>query len=273
MSGARGRSRVHAFTLIELLVVIAVVAVLLGLMVPSLTGARDAGRAVSCLSNQRQLVTAWMLYAGDHAGRAMPLGDARSSVEAFYWWGSVTGSPTRVDHERGFLSAYLASGLHARSVYECAAQPWGTYRPQPAAVPAPGAPTSTYGYNGYYLSPAMTPGWNLEIGCQPWKRLADIERPGELLVFADTLLPGAPARNCALLDPPWLFSSASGWRWNDSPTTSFRHGTGACISARADGGARKVQGRAEWWVARELRIGSIGDCNDPAYVPDWRRWR
>jgi prepilin-type N-terminal cleavage/methylation domain-containing protein/prepilin-type processing-associated H-X9-DG protein len=53
----------RAFTLIELLVVIAIVAMIIGIMLPALGAARDAGRAVHCLSNQRQLGLALVMYA------------------------------------------------------------------------------------------------------------------------------------------------------------------------------------------------------------------
>jgi hypothetical protein len=121
----------------------------------------------------------------------------------------------------------------------------------------------------------MTPGWSYQIGAQPWKRISDIERPTEVLVFADTLLEGNPARNNALLDPPKLYSGGGQWATNPFPTTCFRHGRGAGAAAgsRADGSARADKAEPAWLTSPTLRIGSVGLQNDPHYVPDWKRWR
>lgn len=61
-------TRARAFTLVELLVTVALIAVLIGVLLPALGGARDAARAVACLSQVRQLQLASFMHTADHRG-------------------------------------------------------------------------------------------------------------------------------------------------------------------------------------------------------------
>lgn len=54
-----------AFTLIELLVVIAIIAILAAILFPVFAQAKEAAKATTILSNQKQISLACQLYMGD----------------------------------------------------------------------------------------------------------------------------------------------------------------------------------------------------------------
>ena len=58
--------RQSAFTLIELLVVIAIIAILAAILFPVFAQAREKARGISCLSNEKQIGTATMMYVQDY---------------------------------------------------------------------------------------------------------------------------------------------------------------------------------------------------------------
>lgn len=93
-------SRRSAFTLTELLVVIGIVALLAAILLPVLASARSSGRQTQCLSNQRQLGAALLLYTQDNDGR-FPRGVAQ--------------------YDPDFWDVLLLPYLKSRDVYCCPA--------------------------------------------------------------------------------------------------------------------------------------------------------
>lgn len=75
--GANTRRR--AFTIIELMVVISIIAVLLGITLPALKGARDAAHRASCLANLKGIGNGLQVYLNAHGQilpYALPLDDS-----------------------------------------------------------------------------------------------------------------------------------------------------------------------------------------------------
>ncbi len=157
---ARLRSRPNdsAFTLIELLVVIAIIAVLAAVLFPVFAQAREKGRAISCLSNGRQVGMALMLYLQDydetypqeHPGTSNPVVD------------DSTGQLEEIDFGSPFdkILPYVGSKDTSKAqLYVCPSDPdphgklvldsaGNCMRGEPG--PPPG-PLSSFVLNAYYL--------------------------------------------------------------------------------------------------------------------------
>ncbi|HAI11950.1 MAG TPA: competence protein ComGC, partial [Phycisphaerales bacterium] len=56
-----------------------IIALLIGILLPALAGARKSARASVCGSNIRQIGAAWLTYSSDHKDTVMPMADIRAA--------------------------------------------------------------------------------------------------------------------------------------------------------------------------------------------------
>lgn len=124
--------RVLGFTLVELLVVIAIIALLVSMLLPALSKAKDQARIVICASNQHQIITGVIAYGVENDGELPPTtqGMKYPDPQTTYW-----EDPRLLSH-RGDSSVYSpGEQLHGGrvSIY------LGDYLPQADIFLCPGA--------------------------------------------------------------------------------------------------------------------------------------
>lgn len=100
--------RQRRFTLIELLVVVAIIGILVTLLMPSLSRARDKARIAVCASNIRQVGIGLAMYVDDNNGR-FPM-----KVINAWWisnWTGVKGTSNGLTASKRPLNIYLKDNL------------------------------------------------------------------------------------------------------------------------------------------------------------------
>lgn len=180
-----------AFTLIELLVVIAVIAILAALLLPALAQAKESARLANCISNQRQLITAWQLYADDNGGRLPPNGPNLVATNSPPWASGGTHFDLPPFYDTKYIMdshyALLGAYLKTPAVYKC---PSDRATVKVTLVTLPKIRSySINGYlapNSYMISDPLYVNPNYVI----FRKQASLMKPDNIFVFMD-VLPGS----------------------------------------------------------------------------------
>lgn len=236
-------SRKTGFTLIELLVVIAVVALLMGILMPALNLVRSKARGVVCQARVRELLTAYILYAGDNEG-GLVSGDTSNKVEqgvpSTYCWvtppqyedGTIlpdTQRPTLEEELKGISRGRLYPYVKMTKTYHCEGarenQFFGGYR----SYSIPGL------MNGEYARPAIKVGRPDLVAT----KMGHIKRPEMKMVFLEDTDTRGWNMGSWVMDP-------SGHAWVDP--FAIWHGNSSSLGF-ADGHTE-----LHVWVSKSTRI-------------------
>jgi len=119
------------FTLMELLVVVSIMALLMSIMLPGLTSAREQGKRVVCLANIRNLTEAWLIYATDYDDHLCSADTDWDVPPSSHW---VADGPVIPDNDIGGTKQAIVNGVfwpyteRTLELYKCKSDSSGLLR-------------------------------------------------------------------------------------------------------------------------------------------------
>ncbi len=177
-------ARWAGFTLIELLVVIAIIAILAGMLLPALNGAKSKGERIACLNNLRQVSMFMQFYTDEnldvfpaHRNAGLTTDDAAPSVTN--WWGTQI-----VGRDAGRSNLFHCPSIKGKRLDNGVKWEWSF-----------DAHKVGYGYNSFFLGlhPYSTISFGVggtTFSSSPWFKRSRLVSPSQTLLVGDRMPKG-----------------------------------------------------------------------------------
>jgi prepilin-type processing-associated H-X9-DG protein/prepilin-type N-terminal cleavage/methylation domain-containing protein len=250
---AGARPRRGGFTLIELLVVVGIIAILLSIILPAVSGARKSAQGLKCQSNLRQLALAFHMYASENKQYLpfpttnLPIpnqltGNVGGSDQGWLWYNAIDPylqANSKGQEKRTGVAAYRTYKSYKQCVvYE-------TIEGEKAATGAQGNLTEfakTYKMNTHLRrAPVESPPGTI-VRRATYAKITDVKRNSEFVLIGDGL---------AIDQTPFIGGQYDSGQFtmevNDilEPGPALRHKGGANI-AFVDGHVQHVVLKGVW---------------------------
>ena len=215
--------RNKGFTLIELLVVIAIIAILAAILFPVFAKAREAARSTTCLSNMKQMGTAFMMYLNENddsfpvmnTPAAAAAGDGVAELYASHLGAPYLANQAQVDYVNGYtIYAQLTPYTKSGGLWKCPSDTACSTKPMI------GKTFTSYHYR-HFMAAAFAPGYQggVHFWGRPWT-MNDFQNAAAIFSFSEmgpfhdfrtvTNLAWAPGVNAWAMDCKMNFTFLDG---------------------------------------------------------------
>jgi prepilin-type N-terminal cleavage/methylation domain-containing protein/prepilin-type processing-associated H-X9-DG protein len=179
------KNMTFGFTLIELLVVVTIISVLIALLLPSLSKAREQAKIVVCMNNVRQVSLALFNYESTY--NKFPLSHHEETGSIISWHNTI-----------------YSEFINSNEVFFCPSDPYAgldqvTLKTKVSSVLETW--NISYGVNENGPCPFPQSGKGIPYNSAKWISVGSIDQPSKLILMGDS--PDAPASTTA----------ASVWSW------------------------------------------------------------